>query len=113
MDSSNEKRLYKRSDLKNKLRLELISSEHGRSFPAFDVDIIDVSSEGIGFHSEEQLMIGEVFYGDLELWTKQKIKVVFKIVRCSVEEEGYNYGCTFVGMGADKLSIKIYQMLEE
>lgn len=109
-----EKRKNRRSDLNNKLRLEIIGAENGRKFPAFDVDIIDVSSNGIGFHTDEQLMIGEMFNGELELWTKQKLNVVIKVVRSSVEEEGYNYGCIFIGLqNADSMHIKIYQMLDE
>ena len=109
-----EKRLHKRTDLNNKLHLELIETQNGRKLEPFEVNIIDVSSEGIGFRCDEQLMIGEVFNGELELWTKQKIQVILKVIRSSVEETDYSYGCIFVGMrDSDSLHIKIYQMLDE
>lgn len=109
-----EKRLHKRTDLNSKLHLQLIETNNGRQLEPFVVDITDVSSEGIGFACDEQLMIGEVFHGELELWTKQKVTVILKVVRSAVEEVGYSYGCIFVGMrDADSLHIKIYQMLDE
>lgn len=111
---ADEKRRLKRTDLKYKVVLTIIKSEYGRDLDPFEVQVTDVSSGGIGFRSEEQLMIGETFAGRLELWTKEKIDVVIKIVRSAVEEEGYSYGSIFVGASnLDTLGIEIYQIIND
>lgn len=107
-----QKRSYVRTDLDQKLTLTIINDGTQRDLPPFDVEIKDVSLGGIGFYSENQLMVGEIFEGVLTIWTKQKINMVLKIVRIALEEEGYSYGSIYVGMGAnDAEAIEIYQML--
>lgn len=109
-----DKRLNIRSDLNVKLVLEIIDNGVQRPMDPFEVTITDVSIGGIGFTSDNQLMIGEIFKGNLTLWTKQKFDFVAKIVRCKVEREGYSYGCTFVGMSdSESVGIRIYQMFNE
>lgn len=112
--NGDEKRQSKRMGLDYTLTLSIIKSEFSRDLPPFDVEITDVSFGGLGFASDEQLMVGEIFKGVLKIWTKQKMEVILKIVRSCLEEEGYSYGCIFVGMNnTDSLGIKIYEMLNK
>lgn len=111
---SEEKRMHKRTDLNTKLTLSIIKHVNGRDLEPFEVEITDVSTTGIGFKTDNQLMIGEMFNGELKIWTKQRMPVVLKIVRSAIEEEGYSYGSIFVGLqNNDSNSIFIYQLLNE
>ncbi len=107
----NEKRSENRTGLKSKAILKIIQMENGRNLPPIEVEITDISPAGIGFKTEHQLMIGEMFQGEISLWTKQKMEVVIKIVRSALEKEGYSYGSLFVGAQCnDSNRIKIYQL---
>lgn len=111
---SDEKRLSKRTDLKYTFTLSGVKSEFSRDLPPFEVEITDVSTTGIGFTSDVQLMVGEIVKGELKIWTKHKMEVVLKIVRNAVEEDGYSYGSIFVGLQQnDQLGIQIYQMFND
>ena len=106
-----EKRINRRMDLPATLTLTIIKTEYGRDLPPFDVEITDASISGIGFKCDEQLMIGEMFHGVLKIWTKRKMEITLKVIRSKVEDVGYSYGCTFVGVAnADVLGIAIYEM---
>lgn len=111
---ADEKRRNLRSNLKATLTLDIVKAANQREMESFEVEITDVSEGGIGFYTENQLMIGEIFYGVLTIWTKQKIDVVLKIVRSAVEEDGYSYGSIFVGLqNNDQIGIRIYQLINE
>lgn len=109
-----DKRRSFRSSIDATLTLEIIDNGTQRDMEPFSVTILDVSETGIGFCTEKQLMVGELFKGTLTLWTKEKINFVIKIVRCKVETDDYSYGGIFVGAsGASTSAIKIYQMFNE
>lgn len=112
--ANQENRRTKRSEIDTKITLKIINTENGRQLDTIQVDVTDVSTEGIGFYSDAQLMIGEMFKATLQIWTKQKAEVIVKVVRSSVEPEGYSYGCIFVGLPENvATNISIYQMLEK
>ena len=115
-----EKRLYRRTELSQSVKLSIVGNYgEGPSEPV-DVEVTDVSSDGLGFVCNEGLRIGELLTGRVILWTKEKVNVIVKIVRAKENEDEarkefgkYEYGCIFVGMeGNDSLRIKIYQLLE-
>ena len=110
----NEKRMFKRSDLNTKVKLQILTNDRLVENTEFYVDLVDVSGEGIGFISDRQLLIGECFRGKMTLWTKETLEVIIKIVRSEEAEDGFHYGGIFVGLNvSDAIRIKIYQLYEE
>ncbi len=106
-----EKRASKRTQLGGRIQLHMIQREEALTV---DAEIINVSRDGVGFFTSEQLLIGDCYEADLLLWTKESIKAYLKIVRAEEVENGYNYGCTFFGMQKNELMrITIYQLLQE
>ena len=111
---SEEKRRAKRTDLQYRLKLDVIKSAYSRDLPQIEVEVIDASSTGIGFRTEEQLMIGEIFSGTLIIWNKKRMDIALKIIRCQVAKDDYIYGSIFVGMApADINEIEYYQMIHK
>ena len=109
---SDNQRLYTRTDLKEDVKLSLVGEGDGMFSEPFDVEILNMSVDGVGFRCREQLLIGEVLIGNIEIWTKEKLDVMMKIIRCTEEGGGYyGYGCTFVGLESREATrIQIYQM---
>ena len=97
-----EQRLYRRDELNETVKLSLVG----------EVEILNMSTDGIGFRCSQQLLIGEILTGKIAIWTKDKMDVMMKIIRCTEEGNGmFGYGCTFVGLeSAEATRIKIYQM---
>lgn len=63
-----------------------------------EITVYDISPRGVGFYSKADLPID--FYLMLKfLWWKTDIWQFFGIVRKTDMEDGYNYGCEFVGLG--------------
>ncbi len=112
-----EKRRGKRTDLDLNVSLGIISEDENAPKEYIDVEITDVSKFGLAFKSDKQLLVGDCFDTRIQIWTKEVIDSVLKIVRCveSEDEEGmYLYGCIFVGMtDTDALKIQIYQMFSD
>ena len=112
-----EKRKGKRTDLDINVSLGIITEDAEAEKQYIDVEITDVSKGGLAFKSSERLLVGDCFDARIEIWTKEVLDAVIKVVRCqeSEDEEGeYLYGCIFVGMtDADALKIQIYQMFNE
>lgn len=110
-----EKRLNKRSLLDSKVTLSFLPASDDSGRESFEVQITDVSVDGIGFRTDHQLMIGEVYAGRITLWTKETLDSFLKIVRCTAEPDGaYEYGAIFVGMNDnEQRRIRIYQAFEE
>lgn len=112
-----EKRKGRRTDLDINVSLGIITEDVDAKKEYIDVEITDVSKYGLGFKSDRQLLVGDCFDARIQIWTKEVIDAVLKVVRVQEleEEEGiYLYGCIFVGMtDADSLKIQIYQMFNE
>ncbi len=64
------------------------------------ITVVDVSRNGIGFHSASVLPIGYYFNASLQLGQEEaKLYCVVKIVRSTELGDGiYGYGCEYVGM---------------
>lgn len=112
-----EKRRSKRMDLDINVSLGIITEDASAEKEYIDVEITDVSKYGLGFRSDRQLLIGDCFDARIQIWTKEVIDAVLKVVRGKEleDQEGqYQYGCIFVGMtDTDALKIQIYQMFNE
>ena len=107
-----EQRMYPRTELNEKVKLSLVGEGKGEFSEPFEVEILNMSTDGVGFKCKQQLLIGEVLTGKITIWTKDRLDVFLKIIRCSEEGDGfYGYGCIFVGMeGSEQLRVEIYQL---
>ena len=76
-----------------------------------DVEVIDVSKNGLGFICSDVLQIGSVYEAYLTIWTKEVIHAFIEIVRIVKKEDGlYEYGGIFIGMPEmDTARIAIYE----
>ena len=96
-----ERRKHKRLDLTG----ELIVNQ---------LDIHDCSRDGIGFNTDNQLLIGDNYEANLTIWTKEVLHVFIQIVRAAKLEDTYNYGAIFIGMpDADKMRIEVYETVKD
>ncbi len=78
------------------------------------VEIDDVSRNGIGFVCDEALQIGNTYEGSLKLWTGDTLEIFIQIVRCAKEGKRYAHGAIFIGMSdVDAARIDIYQSFLE
>ncbi len=110
-----EKRRKRRSELEDHFTLKLVSKPDQGQDPEIEIYVNDVSENGVGFHCEKELLIGDCYMGKITLWTKQSVDVFLKIVRCNKREDGfYECGSIFFGIeDRESMRIKIYQMLED
>lgn len=107
-----EKRKAKRLALDVSIELSRIAEDDGvTTVKMAHVDVIDLSRGGIGFLTKQELEIGSFYTTKIQIWTKDIIEAIIKIVRCNKEENGNHYGAIFVGMiDKDALKIDVYQM---
>ncbi|WP_099468297.1 PilZ domain-containing protein [Konateibacter massiliensis] len=108
-----EKRRCKRSVLNAKIQLRHCNVEDNQKI---DVEVHDMSREGLGFYSESGLIIGDYYDTEIEIWTKEVIQVVIKIVRKTLlsNEDKVSYGGEFVGLSEnEKFRIDVYQCVED
>lgn len=106
-----ERRRSLRTEMPAELLLKKVDQQTGEKI---NILIKDVSKDGIGFWSEKELTMGDVYECDLTIWTKEVIHCFLGIVRIEEENGGYAYGTVFVGMtDMDAQRIRIYQTVEE
>ena len=104
---ADERRKNKRTSMPSML---VIKQMDGQSNKEISISIIDVSKTGIGFKSDEFLMIGEVYESFLTIWTKEVIHSFLQIVRIELDGNGFLYGAIFIGMSeTDASRIEVYQ----
>ena len=110
-----EKRNAKRLDLDVTIELERIDKVQGTStIEHLKVETVDLSKSGIGFISDKELELDSFYNTKLQIWTKETISTIIKVVRRVETEEGYRYGAFFVGMTEKtELKIGIYEILHE
>ena len=105
-----ERRKTRRLDLTG----EIIIKGLGGATEAVDIHIIDASTSGVGFKTDKQLTIGDIYETNLTLWNKEVIPVFVQIVRAKLEDDIYHYGGVFIGMPEDvKMRIQVYETVEE
>jgi len=81
-----------------------------------EVEVTNISKTGLAFRVPGiQLEEGACFDARIQIWTKETIDTVFKVVRSQkLDGDMYEYGCIFVGMtDTDALKIEIYQLFNE
>lgn len=107
-----EKRSAKRLDIDVVIELSRIDGDDGiTTVKMARVEVVDLSRSGIGFVSNQKLEVGSFYNTKLQIWTKDIIEAIIKIVRCKEDDGTYRYGATFVGMiDKDALKIDVYQM---
>lgn len=87
----------------------------GNENESIKVELVNISRGGIGFRTEQKLMLNTYYDTTIVLWTKEKFETVIEIVRMeNYGEEKTLYGCRFIGlMPSDQLKIQIYEMITE
>ncbi len=109
-----EKRKSKRLDLSVRIELSRIDQKEVTTIKYATVEVTDISKTGLAFRCSQKMETDEFYDARIQIWTKEVIDVVLKIVRVQEEEGGYKYGCIFIGMtDTDALKIQIYQMFNE
>lgn len=105
-----ERRKAKRIELEGVLNLKRLD---GSKAEEISIDIIDVSSIGIGFECKQALTIGAMYEISLTLWTKDVIECCIEIIRIIKEDSTFSYGAMFIGMSEmNKKRIEIYDTVE-
>lgn len=107
-----EKRHDKRLPIGIKLSVTNLYKEDTTTLMDLDlkVNVVDISSKGIGFTSQCILPVGYYFIADLEL-AKDLPQIItdVRIIRSSaIDKENYHYGCEFVS-----ISPSVSKMLDE
>lgn len=109
-----EKRKHKRLDLDVSIELERLDEDGITTLKYTHVNVVDLSKSGIGFLSKQELEVGTYYDTKIQIWTKEVINAVIEIVRREKMNDGYRYGCVFIGMAnTDALKIDIYQIFNE
>lgn len=92
----------------------VITSMDGQDPQTAEIEIYDVSTDGIGFVSAESIAIGSVYEANLTIWTKEVLHVFLRIVRIELKNDEYHYGASFVGMPEmDSKRIEVYQSFND
>jgi len=113
----NEHRKSKRTGLNVKIKLRTIQNDLiiADSDEEIEVDVENISKDGMGFKTKNLLTFRGLYDADIILANGEKFRSVIKIVR--MENEGNPetlYGCHFVGInGSDQFKIDIFQILCE
>lgn len=108
-----ERRKDRRLELDVSIELERLDQGEMTTLKIMHVDVIDLSSSGMGFQTTHPMEIGSLYDTKIQIWTKEIIATVIRIVRCEkISDDLYRCGATFVGMmSPEALKINIYQML--
>lgn len=111
-----EKRGNKRLDIAVKVEIERIDTANITTVKYMQVDVTNISKSGLAFRTKGiQFENGACFDAKIQIWTKETIDAVFKVVRHNqIDDDTYEYGCIFVGMtDTDALKIEIYQLFND
>lgn len=107
----NERRRAKRLDLQGVIILNRVDPNVTQKV---SIEVIDISSSGIGFICDEKLDMGAVYEADLKIWTGDTIHAFIEIVRVSEEVGGGIFGGLFIGMPeSDWCRIRVYETYQD
>ncbi|MBN2897408.1 MAG: PilZ domain-containing protein [Clostridia bacterium] len=100
-----EKRKAPRADINIKLTIESLYKTHEDMIEGIDEAIVvhNISKTGLGFEAVHDLPLGYHFNASIVIDDKHHFFSVLKIVRKEPIENGFNFGCEFIGL-ADVLS---------
>ena len=101
----NEKRKARRADINIKLTIESLYKTHEDTIDGIDEEIVvhNISKTGLGFEATHDLPLGYHFNASIVIDDKHHFFSVLKIIRKVPIENGFNFGCEFIGL-ADVLS---------
>lgn len=113
-----ERRKSKRMPMNVRIKLNELKSgivDKDVNHSEFEVEVVNISKDGIAFRSTEKLMMNTFYDANIMLWTKESFQAVMEIVRMENRgDEPPLYGCRFVGiLPADQLKIQIYDMVQD
>ena len=109
-----ERRRHKRLELDVTIELERLDEDGVTTLKFTRVDVVDISRSGLGFRSPQKLEVGTYYNTKIQIWTKEIIEAVVKIVRVMDIEGGYRYGGEFIAIpDTDALKIDIYQIFND
>ncbi len=107
-----ERRKSKRLGLKANMLINPLGSNQEPE--SVNIEIVDLSSDGIGFSCEKSLTKGNNYEATLTIWNKDTIHVFLQIVRVAELDNGYNYGAIFIGMpDSDRQRIAVYETITD
>ena len=100
-----ERRKTKRIDFRLKLIVDSLYKQDHIELNNIEneIEILDISKTGLGFISEADMPMGFYFNAHIVMDEDKRFFGVLKIIRKTHIENGYNYGCEFIGL-ADILS---------
>ena len=82
-----EKRHAKRLDLDVTIELSRIDDMDGTTTVKMArVDVVDLSRSGVGFVTTQELAIGSFYNTKIQIWTKDIIEAIIRIVRMKEED---------------------------
>lgn len=107
-----DKRRNKRLDINVTLQINnLILDDAKDGLTCVEVNVFNISKAGMGFTCDFDLPQESFYDADVELWTKDKIHTVLKVVRKRKEDSIWEYGCVFLGLSEmDAYRIEVYQL---
>lgn len=109
--NGSERRKGRRDELATRL---IIKRLDGGLKQDVAIEVADLSKSGIGFSSTELMQIGNVYEGNLTIWSKEVIHVFIEIVRIEKKTDTFEYGAVFIGMPEqDVMRISTYQTVED
>ena len=110
-----EKRGSKRLELSVKVEVERIDTINMTTVKYMDAQVTNISKSGLAFVVPTSFDIDSCFNAKIQIWTKETIDTIFKVVRKKELPDGnFEYGCIFVGMtDTDALKIEIYQLFSD
>ena len=97
-----EKRKHERLPIKLTLEVSNLFKQDGIKIENLDteIEVFDISKAGIGFMSESKLPVDYYFNATLEFENTDEIilSVVKILYAAPIGDNGYRYGCEFVGL---------------
>lgn len=104
-----DRRRHKRLPIKMTLNINMLFKQDNEIINNIseEIEVINISKTGLGFYCEDNLPLGYYFDAKIELDNeKNYFYCVIKIIRKEPMDDGYLFGCEFVGL-AEILSRKI------
>lgn len=103
-----EKRRNKRLPIKLEIDIDKLFKQDNEIIADLNESIVvdNVSKTGIGFYCADDLPLDYYFNAKIEFDQKRYFYCVIKILRKEKTEEGFYFGCEFVGL-AEFLSNKV------
>lgn len=99
----NERRRYKRIPIGLTLEVDKLYKQDYVELSGLDleIEVINISKTGIGFIVKRELPLNYYFNACIHFDQNDFFNTVIKIVRSEqLEDEGYLYGCEFVGLAS-------------